>query len=213
MTKTITKTRAPAKKAATKAPAKAKVVKDPDIIAEAKPVASGGDYTFIKSNGGEQLILPNDRVVGQTAKLAVMGGSFKALTEHWNKQSVAKLARGVDARSAPQSAKAVADSAAKAKPAKAAPAKAAATAKKAERAEAKAKAANPDRPYKVLVKFADTGIRPGTWTTFMVESILAHKSTAAANAATQARRDREFGGKKLDFKWVADVKKFIQFTD
>lgn len=208
MTKTITKTRKPAAKAAPKA----KVVKDPDIIASAKPVASGGHYTFVESNGGEKLIIPNDRMVGQTAKLAVMGGSFKALTEHWNKQSVAKLARGVDARSAPQSAKAVQDSAAKAKPAKA-PAKAAATAKKAERAAAKAKASNPDRPYKVLVKFADTGIRPGTWTTFMVEAILSHKSTAAANAATQAKRDREFGGKKLDFNWVANVKKFIQFTD
>jgi hypothetical protein len=210
-------TKVSTKKPATKAPAKAKTAKpkiDPDVIITSKAAnPKNTEHHMVTSAGGESLTFPTERWVGKTRELSAVGGSFKALKAHWDKLQVAKLAKGLNGRDAPHSSKAVADGRAKApaKPAK--PAKAAAQAKKAERAEAKAKAQKADRPYKALVKFADTGVRPGTWTTFMVETILAHKSTDAAMKASEARRNREFGGKKLDFKWAADVKKFIQFTD
>lgn len=122
-----------------------------------------------------------------------------------------KLATGVTAKAAPNSAKAVADAAkgkgkAKAEPAKAEPAKAPA---KPER--------NAARNYRALKSFEETGVRPGTWTTYMVQQILAHTNTAKAMEATRAERERSYkfpngSPKPLDFNWAAK-KGFIEFVD
>jgi hypothetical protein len=119
-----------------------------------------------------------------------------------------KLATGVTASTAPNSAKAVADAAAKAKPGKPA---------KPGKAQPAKPAPNADRTYKPLVTFEQTKVRPGTWTTYMVEQILRHTSTAKATEATRAERERSYkfpngNPKPLDFNWAAK-KGFIQFLD
>jgi hypothetical protein len=133
----------------------------------------------------------------------------------------AKLATGVTAKTAPNSAKAVADAKPKAEPK--APAKGKpkadpkAPAKGKAKAEPKAKAdPNADRKYKALMTFEQTKVRPGTWTTFMVQTILAHTSTAKASEASRAQREREYkfpngNPKPLDFGW-AEKRGFIQFV-
>jgi hypothetical protein len=125
-----------------------------------------------------------------------------------------KLATGVTAKNAPNSAKAVADAKGKAQPAKgkAQPAKG-----KAQPAKPAKPAPNADRKYKALMTFAETKVRPGTWTTYMVEQILRHTSTAKATEATRAERERSYkfpngSPKPLDFNWAAK-KGFIQFLD
>lgn len=77
--------------------------------------------------------------------------------------------------------------------------------------------AKANRKYKVLVPFEQTGVRPGTWTTYMVQQILAHTNTAQATEATRAERERQYrfpngSPKPLDFNWAAK-KGFIQFVD
>lgn len=135
----------------------------------------------------------------------------------------AQLARGIKTGQAPHSAKALADAAAKVT--KAAPAankadavqakaKAKSDAKAARAAKTEAKAADrqswkTDRPYKVLVKLDDITLRDGTWTKVMVETALSHKDTGSANAALA--KHREFGSRKIDWKWLADSRKYIAF--
>ena len=134
-------------------------------------------------------------------------------------KAATELGRGITSRAAPQSAKAMADAKVAAKAA--APAsnktdKAAAKAKakvdakaKVEQRKAERASWSADRPYKVLVKAADCNLRDGTWTKVMVETALSHKTTAAANAALA--KHREFGSRKIDWKWLANVRKYIQF--
>lgn len=214
MTKTITKS-AKVAKPATKKPATKKAAPkkltaaEADKIVESKSAVNTAIH-FVRCAGGQDLTFPTARWSGEIREASKIGQSFKALQDLLAKPvPAAKLAKGITGRDAPHASKAIADANAKAKPV----AKKAAEAKKAVKAEAKAKAAKPDRPYKHLVKLADITLRPGTWTEYMVQTIMSHKTTAAANAASQAKRDREFGGKKLDFKWTADAKKYIAFTD
>lgn len=185
-----------------------------DVIVESH-AASSTDQTkhLVKARDGRSLIIPTIRWAGDIAKASAVGQSMTAFEALWAKANVAKLARGVDARSAPNSAKAVADNAAKAKPVKGAAAKAA-KAKATERKVAKATeraSAKADRKYKALVKAADCNLREGTWTETMVKTILAHTSTHAAQAAMDSARG-EFKGRKLDFKWAADVRNYIKFA-
>lgn len=169
----------------------------------------GGDKHLVKSGDGREIIIPTARWAGETRSLSAVGASFSAFEKHWASANVAKLARGVDARSAPNSAKAVADNAAKAKPAKVT-AKAKATERKAAKSAAKATASK-DRAYTANPKaLADKPVREGTWTDVMVKTIMAHKSTAAAQAAMDAAKG-EYKGRKLDFKWASDVRGYITF--
>jgi hypothetical protein len=61
--------------------------------------------------------------------------------------------------------------------------------------------------YKI-VKGTKNETRAGTWTNFMVETILEHTNSDAARAA--AAKSKEFGDKKLDFAW-AKAKNFITY--
>ena len=130
----------------------------------------------------------------------------------------AKLATGVTAKTAPNAAKAVADAAPKGKGKVEAP-KADPKPKgkgKPAKADPKPKAdPNADRKYKALMTLEQTKVRPGTWTTYMVEQILKHTSTAKATEATRAERERSHkfpngNPKPLDFNWAAK-RGFIQF--
>lgn len=74
--------------------------------------------------------------------------------------------------------------------------------------EARASAANENRTYKHTAKLKDIKLREGSWTEFMVSTILDHKNTDDAKAA--AKKSKEFGDKKLDFTWAAN-KGYIAF--
>lgn len=127
-----------------------------------------------------------------------------------------KLANGVTARTAPQSAAAVAANVAKAtkatKATKAAPTPAApAKATAATAATAATPARNKwdqDRPYKALVAPADITARDGTWRRMLILTALAATNTAAADAAL--KKHREFGSRKIDWRWLA-AQKYIAF--
>lgn len=93
-----------------------------DVITSVKGTTSGGDYTVVMANNGQPAItIPRNRFLGEVAKLAVPGGSFKALADAWAKakaaQPSAKLANGITGQNSPHSAKSVADQRAKDKPA------------------------------------------------------------------------------------------------
>lgn len=206
MTKQANKTRAPkatnAKGAASvpaKSTAKAKGPKvDPDKIVASTGMV-GGSQHIVKSAGGKELTFPTERWSGDIRKASAVGGSFAALEQAWAKANVVQLAKGVDARSAPHSSKAVADNAAKRKGA--APAKA----DKATKAAPKAKKVNPvssahDRTYKVVNK--DHGAREGSKRALQLAIVFAHTSTAAARAK---------GAESCDFRFAAD-KGFIKFA-
>lgn len=217
-TKTVSKTakvtKAPAKpKAATKAPAKKPEPKvDPDTITVSKPHKLDGSM-LVKSAGGEELILSHaDAVrlldyIGEGKSFAV--AKAQSLVPAKGK---AQLARGITAKDAEQSAKAVADQhkgAAKATNKADAATQKPAEAKKAAR-KAEAAAAKGDRKYKPLVKLSDITLRDGTWTKVMVETAMGHTSTDAANAALA--KNREYGSRKIDWKWLADTRHYIKFA-
>lgn len=175
MTKTTTKTRKPAAKAA-KAPAKKTTARkaqakkltaaQADVIATSKG-SGNGETHYVTSAGGDTLSFPTARWSGELRAASAVGKSFKECKALWSKLSVAKLARGVSSKDAPQSSKAVQDSAAKAKaaePAKkgkaAAPAKGkAAPVKKARHGalEETAKISITDKGKAQIAKGADNG--------------------------------------------------------
>jgi len=190
-----------------------KVAGKPDAIKAVKPVTSGGDYVVVESNGGKSEAIHRGRITGELAKLAVVGGSLKAV-QNWLKANKpeAKLATGLTSRIAPQSAMAAAESR---KPAKAAPAaaKAAAPAPAAKPAKAAAKlprkaASRADRTYKATDK-PDTS-KAGSFRTYMISTIRAHKTTEAAKAAHA--KSGQFAHERLNFNWAAQHG-YIAFTD
>lgn len=139
-----------AKVSGTKAPTKS------DVISAIKPVTSGGNYTVVEAPGQVSLTMKDTVITGAVRKLAVVGGSYKAVKDAYAvavaNPPKAGLAKGLDARSAPHSAKSVADAAGKGNPAKA-PAKAdKKAAKKAERAEKAAPKGDDTRAIKILKK-------------------------------------------------------------
>lgn len=115
-----------------------------DVITECKNNTSGAPHIMVTAPGHPTLGIPANRMNAELNKLAKVGGSYAAVKAAYEKAKanspVAKLANGLDGRSAPHSAKSVADAAGKGNPAKAAPK---AADKKAARKEAKAATAAP----------------------------------------------------------------------
>jgi hypothetical protein len=132
------------------------------------------------------------RMDATTTKLAVIGAPVAPLEEYLRTQPKpqAKLANGVDSRTAPQSAKAVADQAKGAKAPKAT--------KTPKGAKAKAPSKGVDRAYKV--GSTKNTAKPGTWRHHMLTVIQSHKDTASAKAAHA--KGKAFTANKLDFNWV-----------
>lgn len=188
--------------AASRTPAKPK---KSDVIDSVKNVTSGGSYTAVTAPGHEALLIKQNHFTGELQKLAVVGGSFKAVVAlHASilaHQPAAKLANGLDARNAPQSAMAAAKrgkpEAPAAKPAKATPAPKAAKPAK----EAKAPATGGvDRKYKATKK--EDNSKPESFRRYMISTIRAHGTTSAAKAAHAA--SGKFGHERLNFKWAHD---------
>lgn len=108
-----------------------------DRIKSSRAMANDTSKHVVIASDGRQLTFPTARWAGELRDMSGVGKSFAALEKRWAELSAAKLARGVESRSAPHSAKAIADNkATKAKSAK--PAKTSTA--KARKATAKAKA-------------------------------------------------------------------------
>lgn len=215
-----TKAGQPAKAApkAVTAPKATKVTKS-DVIKSVTSIASGMDGLAADADGQKTIIIPKAKLNAVVLKLAVVGGSYAALAKAVAEASQAQLARGIKGREAPHSAKALADNAAalkatapKADPKAEKPAKAAKARLEAKKEERKAERASwkQDRTYKVVAKLDDINMRPGTWTETMITVALAHTSTDKANAALA--KHREFGDRKIDWKWLSDTRGYIKFA-
>jgi hypothetical protein len=125
----------------------------------------------------------------------------------------ASLAKGVDGRNSPNSAKAVADAAAKERATNKADkvavkgkakveAKARATEKKEER-KAERQSWKENRAYKVLLKPSEITAREGTWRRAMLDCVVGNKTTDAANDCMA--KNKEFGKThKIDWRWCAN---------
>lgn len=103
MKKTNARTAVASKQTQNKGPAKS------DIIKSVKPITSGMDGMAVDAPGQKTLLIPNAKMTGSLMTACVVGGSYSKAAKLWAEQSSAKLANGVDSRSAPHSAKAVAD--------------------------------------------------------------------------------------------------------
>lgn len=196
---TAVKTRA-AKAAKSAKPAKAAV--DKDAIVQSSG-GKDGDTHYVKSLGGGSFSFPTAQWTGEIRAACAIGKSFKAAkaaVDKLPKEPVAKaqLARGIAAKDAQHSAKAVADQS-KGKASN----KADAVTQKPKAAKV-AKAAKPgrgaDRAYTVVNK--DHGARPESKRALQLEIVFKHKSTAAARAA---------GAESCDFSF-AEAKGFIKFA-
>lgn len=158
--------------------------------------AKGGAHIVVTDCAGNSLIRPSRGDSKEFRSYAAKGASFSALTKWVNANPIpkpqARLANGVDVRSAPHSAKAVRDQ--KAKPAankgKARTAKAAAN---------KQPSRGADRAY-TLGKRKDES-KPDTFRRYMLTTIMKHSSTASAKAAHA--KSNKYPTHKLDFNWAS----------
>lgn len=179
-----------------------KALKNPDVITASVP-AKGAPGVAVCTSTRTVIVAPWQETA-VTRALMANGKSLAALEAHLAtlEKPKAKLASGVDARTAPHSAKAVADQkgaapATKGKASKAAP----------KAAKNKAPSRGTDRNYKIGKTKNEA--RPDTWRYYMLETIRAHKDTASAKAAHA--KGKKFSSNKLDFTW-ADQKGYITFT-
>lgn len=133
---------------------------DPDLITESKPATSGKPSVVVTAGAGH-VVIDEKRLTKQLHALIKVGGSFAAVQEYLkqNKGPIS-LAKGVDARNAPQSARAVAaqrgETELKHAPAARAPAP------KAAKLPVKRSRADGSVSFTVLVKAKDSGLKPGS---------------------------------------------------
>lgn len=179
-----------------------KVQPKPGAIKEVKTTVNGSHV--VVSTGADKVTYPRTAETAELKKLAVVGASLKAVQDYLKTHKPeAKLARGLDGRSAPQSAMAAADSRKvgnDAATAKGASAQAGAKSK----GSAGAVSTKGDFAYAVG-KANDT--REGTWTHYMVGIIQSKTDTGHAKAAHA--KTGQYANKKLDFTW-AKAKGFIK---
>lgn len=206
MTKQVKKTNAKAPAKAKRAPKQsnqtAKLAANDDIIATVV-ISKDGNYIVASSHGGATLARPRNGDSKEFRSYATVGGKFSALKK-WDAANPApkpqaKLARGIEARQAPHSAKAVADQ--KKPEAKAAPAKRAA---KAEKNKQPSKGA--ERTYKLGSKKNEA--KPDTWRHHMLSMI--QKATSTEAAKKLHAKSGKFSANKLDFNW-ANAQGYIKF--
>lgn len=162
-----------------------------------------GSFIVVSSAGGRNVNYERNRETKELRSLAKVGGSFKAVEAAIKVLPVkpAKLARGLDSRIAPQSAKAAADSnKSAAKPSKAE--------KKAAPKAAKNKqpSKGADRSYSLGSKKNEA--KEGTWRHHMLTMIQKHGTTDKAKAAHA--KSGQYSANKLDFNW-ANSQGYIKF--
>lgn len=198
MTKTTTKTRkattAKATKGkATKAAPKKLTAAQADKITSSKG-SGNGETHYVTAADGRTLSFPTARWSGELREASKVGGSFKAAEALWSKLSVAKLARGVDSKSAPHASKSVQDAAAKGKATAKSATKGKATTKAAPKKrhgalDDAAKIAVTDKGKAQLAKDADTG------STRNLKTLAKAKDVAAAIKAGLNQADIKYAAK------------------
>lgn len=217
MTKTATKAKTArnakaAPKAKTAKPAKQDIITSVTISKE-------GDYIVVVNDTRSEMFTRHKRGDSKEFRaIAVKGSSFDAAQRWHEKNPVpkpqAQLARGIDAKDAPQSAKAVSDQA-KGPKAKALGATGGGVSKgkngkdravKADKAKQPSKGSN--RAYKLAGRKDES--KPGTFRTYMLSTIMAHKDTDSAKAAHA--KSKQYPTHKLDFNWAAQ-QGYIAFTN
>lgn len=174
--------------------------------------ATGGNGWVLIGGDDKSLVIAPWQDNAATRKLAIVGGSMRAVREHIATISKpdAKLARGVDSHNAPHSAKAMADqrnakaSAKTDKPAATGKGKARTTKAAANKQPSKGL----DRKYKNAGRKDES--KPDTFRRYMLTTIMSHKNTAAAKEAHKA--SGQYPTHKLDFNWAAQ-QGYIAFTD
>lgn len=165
-----------------------------EAIAKSMPLQSGGTGVAVITTRDRTVVV--SRMDATTTKLIKVGEPIAKLEEYLRTQPKpqAKLANGVDSRTAPQSAKAVADQRRGEKTAPAPKGKAAAKAPKAAKAKAGA-----DYSYRPTKKANDA--KPNSLRGRMLKVIMAHKDTASAKAA--AEKAKLTGLNSGWFNWAA----------
>lgn len=203
MTKT---TKATAKKPAAKRSAK---VQHKGLIAVYN-TTTDQNHIYVQADDGRSFTRSRRGDSKEFRAVSQIGMSFDAALKFHNAnpapKPTARLANGIAAKDAPQSAKAVADQA-KASPPKAGKAKAAAP--KTGKADKNKQPSNGKvRTYKKGDRKNEA--RADTWRFYMLETIMGAKDTDAAKAAHA--KSGKFSDNKLDFKW-ADQQGYISFTN
>lgn len=182
-----------------------------DQIVECKIHNLSSDMRIV-SRGGEELIIKHKMITSYILDIMTPGHSMAKLKQTLGERT-ATLAKGVDSRNSPHSAKAVADGRAMARAtnkADGAMGRAKVQIEKKEARKAERAKASGNRPYKALVKVDTLTAKPGSWRRAMLECVLGSKDTDSANACIA--KNREWSKNKIDFRWCA-AQKFIEFTD
>lgn len=210
-------TKGKAKAAAKKPTAKKSPLDGSKVITKRLSDAEKDKITVVKSTsdqrnvvvisaGGEMFNRPMSGDTKEFRAVAQINSSFNA-AQAWSQKNPpakpqAQLARGIESRQAPHSAKAVKDQkpAAKGKPEKK-------TAPKAAKNKAPSKGA--DRSYKVNAKVKNEA-RADSWRHHMTQMIVSATDTAKAKA--NHAKSGKFSANKLDFNWAAK-QGFITFTN
>lgn len=176
---------------------------NPDVITTV--VAANGGNGTVASSAKANVVIAGWQENATTRKLAVVGGSIAALRAHLATlvKPTAKLARGIQAGDAPQSAKAVADQRREAPAPKGKATKPAAP----KAAKNKQPSRGVERSYKLGTKANEA--KAGTWRHHMLTVMQKHGDTAKAKAAHA--KSGKFSSNKLDFNW-ANAQGYITFT-
>lgn len=176
--------------------AKAAPKASPDKITAVNPTRSGPGHIAVDA-GSRTVLVPQQRFVGELTKIAIVGGSLKAVEAYLAAHKpAAKLANGITGHDAPHSAQAAADSR-KGNSGKVTPEPKVASAASKAKLPAKTSA---DRAYTVINR--DHGARAGSKRAIQLEIVFKHGNTAKARAA---------GAESVDIKFAAD-KGFIKFN-
>lgn len=191
-----------------KAKRAAAIASNADHIVTSKHTSDGA-YVYIEAGDGRSFTRLRSGDTKEFRALSGVGKPYAAVLAYHKanpvKKPQARLANGVDARTAPQSAAAVA---AQRKGAQAAPATGKGKARMEKAAKAKQPARGGNRRYKLGTRKDES--KPDTFRKYMLTTIMSHKDTDSAKAAHA--KSRKYPTHKLDFNWSAQ-QGYIVFVD
>lgn len=190
---------------------RAKSTASDDCITTVKSTSDGG-FVYVAARNGDNFARPNAGDSKAFRDLAAVGKSYSAARD-WHianpaTKPQAQMARGTDARTAPHSAKAVADErAANSKSKAAAPTENKGKVRTAKAAKGKQPTRGTNRAYVAGTKKDES--KPDTFRKYMLTTILKHKDTDSAKAAHA--KSGKYPTHKLDFNWSAQ-QGYIKFS-
>jgi hypothetical protein len=188
------------------APAKKLSKEDADKITSSRSAIGNAEVHVVDAAGGQSLTMPTAMWTGTLRKLSQVGQSFATFKAAHDaklaEKPKAQLARGVNSNHAPHSAKAVSDSNGKAtNKADKVVAKAKVKAQAKEKVEAR-KSERQSWTQNLSYKWTgENNARPGTWRHAMLDTASKNTTTDAGNKAMT--KNREFGSRKIDWRWLA----------